>query len=209
MNNLLDNTINYADHALTNDELAKLTPSVFAVEPHAKRSKKSTFVPTSDIVDALRKEGFVPFLATQMRSRQNPKHSKHMIRFRNENDDQAKDYSHELVLVNSHDGTSPYVLYAGIYRKASDTGLIVGDLVPNIKVRHNKDPIKDILEAASRLQDMFSVVDERITEMKAYNLEISEIIKLAESAVEIKYQDKPRAITAAELLVSRRRLECP
>ena len=55
--------------ALTNAELQARVPSIFAAEAHESRSARFTPVPTIQVLDGLRAEGFEPFYAQQARSR--------------------------------------------------------------------------------------------------------------------------------------------
>jgi len=73
-----------SDRPLTNDQILEAAPSVFAASPHDSRSSRYAYIPTSDIVNGLRGEGFQPFFVCQAKSRIEGKteFTKHMIRFR-------------------------------------------------------------------------------------------------------------------------------
>ena len=65
----------------------------------------------------MRKEGFEPFMVAQTRVRDDSKreHTKHMLRLRHAsqiNDAEAN----EVILLNSHDGTSSYQMLSGLFR---------------------------------------------------------------------------------------------
>lgn len=66
---------------------------------------------------ALRKEGFQPFIAAQAQPRDADchGHTKHMLRLRRTDDIGAAEAA-EVVIVNSHDGTSAYQMFAGMIR---------------------------------------------------------------------------------------------
>ena len=102
---------------LTNEQLYRFAPSIFAQEKHGSRSDKYTYIPTIEVVNGLRKEGFQPFWAVQSRSRDENKRNftKHMIRLRHENQIADREVC-EIVLINSHDGTSSYQMMCGIFR---------------------------------------------------------------------------------------------
>lgn len=69
---------------LTNDELQRIVPSAFSSEKHDSRSERYTYIPTIEILDRLREEGFQPFYATQSRTRDIEKRefTKHLLRLR-------------------------------------------------------------------------------------------------------------------------------
>lgn len=72
------------DKPLTNDQLIRVAPSIFAVDKHVSRSQRYAYIPTIQVVEGLRSEGFMPFFACQSKSRIEGKSefTKHMIRFR-------------------------------------------------------------------------------------------------------------------------------
>lgn len=57
------------DRPLTNDELQRIVPSAFSSDKHDSRSERYTYIPTINILDRLRDEGFQPYYATQSRTR--------------------------------------------------------------------------------------------------------------------------------------------
>jgi hypothetical protein len=72
------------DRPLTNDELQRIVPSAFSADKHDSRSERYTYIPTINILDRLRDEGFQPYYATQSRPRDQDKRefTKHMLRLR-------------------------------------------------------------------------------------------------------------------------------
>ena len=105
---------------LTNEQIMSVAPSIFAPDKHASRSARYTYIPTSEVLDGLRKEGFSPFMVCQTRTRDESKreHAKHMLRLRHASQIESKE-ANEIILLNSHDGTSSYQMLAGIYRLCS------------------------------------------------------------------------------------------
>ena len=71
-------------NALTIDALRSVVPSAFATQPHESRSDRYAYIPTSEVISGLMREGFAPFKAVQSKSRIEGKteFTKHMIRFR-------------------------------------------------------------------------------------------------------------------------------
>ncbi|CNC58323.1 Domain of uncharacterised function (DUF932) [Yersinia similis] len=105
------------DRPLTHDELAYYVPSVFGEDKHASRSARYTYIPTITLLDKLREEGFVPFFACQTRVRDLGKreHTKHMVRLRRTGQITQREVQ-EIVLLNSHDGSSSYQMLPGMFR---------------------------------------------------------------------------------------------
>ena len=50
---------------MTDEQLIKVAPSIFANEAHDSRSERYTYIPTIEILRKLRGEGYLPFAATQ------------------------------------------------------------------------------------------------------------------------------------------------
>jgi hypothetical protein len=55
--------------ALSNEQLRSIAPSIFATQPYDKVSDRYSFIPTIDVVEKMRTEGFAPFSVTQSKTR--------------------------------------------------------------------------------------------------------------------------------------------
>lgn len=97
------------ERPLTDDELMQFVPSVFSGDKHESRSERYTYIPTINIINKLRDEGFQPFFACQSRVRDlgRREYSKHMLRLRREGHINGQEVP-EIILLNSHDGSSSY-----------------------------------------------------------------------------------------------------
>lgn len=146
-----------ASESLSFDTLRQLVPSAFATEKHAERSERYTHIPTSAVLEGLQREGYVPTFAQQSKCRDEARknHTKHLIRFRPEGVvPTVGGLCPELVLLNSHDGTSAYQLFAGVFRFVCANGLMVGNSFEAVKVRHQGDVVRDVIDAS------FTVIQE-------------------------------------------------
>jgi Domain of unknown function (DUF932) len=142
---------------LDDDDLRRLAPSIFAQEAHESRSQKFVPVPTIEVVNGLRNEGFFPVGAKQALTRIEGKapYTKHLLRFRRFDEGQRKvgDSVLEMYLKNANDGTSAYELLAGLYRIVCMNSLVAHtDTVDTVKVRHNgKAVVDDVIEGTYRV----------------------------------------------------------
>lgn len=95
------------DRPLTIEGLFCAVPSVFSEEKHESRSDRYTYIPTITLLDSLQNEGLYPFFACQTRVRDSSRkmHTKHMLRLRR-HDQITGVQIPEIILLNSHDGTS-------------------------------------------------------------------------------------------------------
>jgi hypothetical protein len=179
-----------SDRPLTNDQILQAAPSVFALEAHESRSLRYAYIPTSDIVAGLRSEGFMPFMVCQAKSRIEGKSefTKHMIRFRYASQI-VSDTANEIILVNSHDGTSSYQMLAGCFRFVCHNGLICGDTVEDLRIRHSGNNIlDDVIEGAYRIVDKFEQVDSCKDMMKSIELQPRQQNAFANAALQLRYE---------------------
>ena len=84
---------------LSDDQIRAVAPSIFAAQAHGSRSHRYTYIPTIDVLNGLRWEGFSPFMVCQTRCRDEGKreHTKHMMRLRHANQINASE-ANEIVL---------------------------------------------------------------------------------------------------------------
>jgi hypothetical protein len=174
---------------LDNEQIARVAPSIFAPEAHESRSSRYVYIPTIEVLEGLRKEGFQPFFAAQASSRIPGKSefTKHMLRLRHVNDIANSEGANEIILVNSHDGTSSYQLLAGFFRSVCQNGCIAGDMVDDFRVRHNGDIRNGVIEAAYRIVDEFETVDESRERMQTLELSKPEQKLLATAALDLRF----------------------
>ncbi|RYD95892.1 MAG: DUF945 domain-containing protein [Sphingobacteriales bacterium] len=194
---------------LTNDQIRTVAPSIFADEAHESRSSRYVYIPTINVLDKLREEGFQPFMVCQTRVRDQGKkdHTKHMIRLRHASRIMAKE-ANEIILLNSHDGTSSYQMIPGVFRFVCSNGLVVGESMGDQKVRHSgsHDVVDDVIEGAYEVLRQFERVDGQRDAMKSQILRPYEQMALAEAALTYRYDETkaPAPITASQLLLPHR-----
>jgi hypothetical protein len=208
-----------ADVPLTEEQMRAAAPSVFAEGKHASRSERYTYIPTIDVLRGLRKEGFEPFMVAQGASRIEGKaeFTKHMIRMRHHRDTggqaQARPEANEIILINSHDGASSYQMLAGLLRFVCCNGLVVGDVVEDIRIPHKGNIQGEVIEGAFRVLDQFEVVEQHAAAMKALPLEPREQIAFATAALALRFGERvveeggghrPAPVTAEQLNEPRR-----
>lgn len=181
--------------ALDDGALMSLAPSIFASEPHSSRSARYTYIPTADVITGMRSQGFVPVKAFQGNSRIEGKanFTKHMVRFRHADyigTEKAGDVVPEVVLVNSHDGTSQYHLMSGIFRIRCLNGMIVCEsTTADVKVRHSGQVVDNVIEGAFTVIDESKAAIERATQWQGVTLRREEKMALATAAHVLRFGD--------------------
>ena len=89
---------------LTDDQMMRVAPSIFAAGKHDSRSDRYEYIPTIEVLDGLRREGFQPFAVAQGRTRVEGKaeFTKHFLRLRHVtqiHDDSGT--ANEILLMNT------------------------------------------------------------------------------------------------------------
>ncbi|HCE6609194.1 TPA: DUF945 domain-containing protein, partial [Pseudomonas aeruginosa] len=138
-----------SDYPLTDDQIRRVAPSIFADAPHESRSERYAYIPTATVLQELRGEGFEPFMVCQTRVRHDDRrdYTKHMIRLRHASQINGRE-ANEIILLNSHDGTSSYQMLAGMFRFVCSNGLVCGDTVADVRVPHKGDVAGHVIEGA-------------------------------------------------------------
>jgi hypothetical protein len=197
----------YSGSPLSDDQIRSVAPSIFAEAPHQSRSSRYAYIPTAAVLTELRKEGFEPFMACQTRVRldDHREFTKHMLRLRHMSQIKGSEVN-EVVLLNSHDGTSSYKMVAGVFRMVCMNGLVCGDTFGSIRVPHTGNVAGRVIEGAYEVLHDFERVNASRDAMRAITLNDSEQQVFARSALALKYDDpnKPAPITERQLLAPRR-----
>lgn len=213
MRHLRTTTIRRSSSPLTNDQLRAWAPSIFASQPWHAMSAKYAFIPTIQVIDAMRAEGFLPVMATQSRTRIEGKaeFTKHMLRFRDfRNGDmpavreQGTIFT-ELVLTNSHDGASAYCLDAGLFRLVCTNGMTVsaGNL-ESIHVPHRGDA-HGVVDATYQVIEEFPKVIDSVRTFGQLQLTAPQQKAFGNEALTLKYdEENPAPFTVETLLEPRR-----
>jgi hypothetical protein len=196
MNTMLDTS--FSSHAsafanaLTLETLRERAPAVLAESAHERTSNKYTFIPTSHVLKGLIGAGFVPVDARQTQARSaSPLHARHVLRLRRRVETvQLKDSVPEIVLLNSHDGTSAYQLRMGLYRVVCTNGLIVSrGAFPAHCISHRGNVVDEVVTSALKVSEEFDCLAAEVTRMEDRPLFKDEQVKFAESALALRFPD--------------------
>jgi Domain of unknown function (DUF932) len=204
-----------ADVPLNEDQMRSAAPSIFAEGKHASRSERYSYIPTIDVLRGLRKEGFEAFMVAQGQSRVEGKteFTKHMLRLRHTAQVQTKPEANEIILINSHDGASSYQLLCGQFRFICQNGLVVGNVIEDIRIAHRGNAQDEVIEGAFRVLDQFETVEQHTEAMKALPLDPREEIAFAPAALALRFGEhavqeagghRPAPVTAEQLNEARR-----
>lgn len=197
--------------ALTNEEMYKLAPSIFAIDKHESRSQKFRPIPTIEILDKLKIEGFVPVGVRQSRSRDENKNNftKHLVRLRRI-DESIKyavgDTICEILLKNANDGTSAYELMAGLFKITCLNSMVskIGEL-DSIKIKHFGKMADDIIEGTYTVLNSAENNLETAIQWSQLKLSAPKKLQFAEAVKEFRFRNyKVQDLNPIDLISPRR-----
>src|SRR4051812_4083476 len=205
----MNTTTTALPRVLRDDLWRRAAPSVFAAAPWGRMSGRYRMVPTIEVVGMLRDKGFMPVRAEQSRTRIPGKgdFTRHLLRFRHADHLSPLTVGAEvpeLVLVNSHDGTSAYKFLAGISRLICPNGMVVQSSAHgSISVRHSggSDFRDRVIDATYQIMDDAPRTLDKINKWKQIELTPPQRESFAAAAWELKGN---AAIKPAQLLAPRR-----
>ena len=192
--------------ALDNETLYRHVPSIFAREAHDSRSERYVYVPTIEIVEGLRREGWFPFFAVQAVPRDGERmgHAKHMLRLRRD-DGIGKQEAAEVIIVNSHDGTSAYQMFAGVLRFVCTNSMIAGERFEEVRVPHKGGIQDQIIEGVYTVAEDFPRLIDATEGMKDTRLSQAEQTVLAEASLVARYGEDESPVRPDQIIAPRRR----
>ncbi|WP_420286644.1 DUF932 domain-containing protein [Enterobacter sp. BNK-9] len=193
------------DRPLTHEELMSHVPSVFGSDKHESRSDRYTYIPTINILESLQREGFEPFFACQKKVRDQSKreHTKHMLRLRRAGQLTGHQVP-EIILLNSHDGSSSYQMLPGLFRGVCTNGLVCGQSFGEVRVPHKGNVVEKVIEGAYEVLGVFDRVEEKRGAMESLLLPPPAQHALAEAALTYRFGEEHQPVTATQILTPRR-----
>jgi hypothetical protein len=198
--------------------LMSLAPSVFASAAHSSRSARYGYVNSIDLIRALVEKGFDVTDARQSKARSEDKRdfTKHVVRLRHldsykrtlalfaEGKELYRD-THtaearaaarsipgygEVVLTNSHDGSSAVVLHGGILRPDCFNGLYVSDsMIASIHVTHSIRLVANVIDGAFAVAEQLPKALDVIGDWRNIQLEAPEQLAFAKAAHAMRFAD--------------------
>ena len=193
------------DRPLTHDELHQYVPSVFGTDKHESRSERYCYIPTITLLEKLQREGFEPFFACQTKVRDLSKreHTKHMLRLRRTGQIADKQVP-EIILLNSHDGSSSYQMLPGLFRAVCANGLVCGQSFGEVRVPHKGDVVGKVIEGAYEVLRVFDRVEEKRDAMQSLLLPPPAQQAFAKAALNYRFGEDHQPVTESQVLSARR-----
>lgn len=166
-------------------------------QPHARVSDKYQLIPTKDIADKFFHLGFKvdEYKSVRVRDASRQGYQKHFVRLSHPTllATSHNDVKLQLLVTNSHDGSSSFKLQLGIFRLVCSNGLVVGSVFETVTIRHTKKALIEIEPAIEKIVAQVQKLDRYLTAMKTVKLTDTQIADFYEKAIAIRWEDKSLA----------------
>jgi hypothetical protein len=171
---------------LSADDIARRAPAVFADSKAERLTDRYQSLRTDTLLPILADYGYQPTQAAQKRSRKIAglsQHSAHLLAFSKMSDiNTTDDIRPEIVLYNSHDGTSSVKLFAGAYRFICSNGIVAGDGF-SATAYHSRKALMGFEEMLRNIISNMPKLLDNIEALRSHSLSYDERYDLAKAAV--------------------------
>ena len=197
--------------AISDEELRRVVPSIFASQPIEGVSDRYSFLPTSSILQGMRENGWVPVRAEEQSVRTEARRGfqKHLIRFARTEHLQTWEKNQvrpEVVLLNSHDKSSAYQLHCGLFRLVCLNGMVVADATfERISIKHSGFNPDSVIEASFKVLDAVPDIMNKVQLFQDRILTDAERLALATGAATYRWEDLAKAPINPSMLLNPRR----
>ena len=190
-------------------KLQAVVPSVFAQQPYEKTSARYGFVPTIDVVQSLESTGLNLVQAGQTLTRVEGKapFTRHVLRFRPQYAPTVMNEAlPEVVLMNSHDGSSGFKLWLGLFRMVCANGMNVSNgTISSDSIPPRANAAEIVAQQSLDFLSNIETLDEGMRRFKDKHMTETEMYQFAEKAAQIRWgSERPAGLNARDLLLARR-----
>jgi Domain of unknown function (DUF932) len=204
-------TAHGADSNLSDEQIRSEVPAVFAERAYDKMSDRYAFIPTSGVLQTMRMDGWRVRAAAQhgVRNLDKEPYTRHSLRLWHPDYPTAPDprggagLKPEVILVNGHDGSARYTLYAGLFSFVCLNGLMAGSMYGGVSVVHTggeQTRMKVLTESRDLAIKAFPGILASVELMAAKVINDAQRSSLAAHALALRYRSTTPVITADQLL---------
>lgn len=197
---------NQDNSELSQTAIEKLAPAVFSASKAEHLTDRYVSLHTSDLIPVMRDYGYVPVQAAQRQSRK-AKNSQqisensekvagipesfnaHLLSFAHSST-LNQDLRPEIILYNSHDGSSSVQLYAGCYRFICSNGIVAGEGF-NQRMYHSKSGLQGFEEMLRNTVESLPAMQARIERLKQVQLDSEQALNMARLGVATRWDMLP------------------
>jgi hypothetical protein len=182
---------------ISKDQIRQQAPSIFTATSAPGTSEKYAHIPTDKIIDDMAALGWGVVDAKQVKARKGVGFQKHLVVFRN-NDIQitaedGDDVFPQILMTNSHNGSSSFQFRVGLYRLVCSNGLVVATQeFENVKVRHMGYSFDELQQTIKTITERLPLTVESMNKMKEIELEQDQMVALANQMLEVRFGDSTK-----------------
>ena len=124
-----------------------LPSSVLQMDKHPSRSTKYIHVPTVDVINHFVDQGWEVRKAEQSKCRtpENVAYTRHWVNLIAPQEKSFGEFTPQITITNSHNGTSSFKFIAGLFRFVCSNGLVVGTETHSIIARHSQNELGRVI----------------------------------------------------------------
>lgn len=184
-------------NTLTLNEIKLACPSVDTPAPNPELRKRLgiteryVHVPTTQVIEDIMQLGWEPIQALQVNARKKKGYQRHMVKFINRDfiKEDSTEYP-ELLLSNSHDGSTSFTLDVGIFRLVCSNGMVIkSEDFGSMKVRHYGYDFEVIKAAVNEMMEKIPDYLRQVEGMKDQKLEREQQLEFARKAAMLRFSN--------------------
>lgn len=189
--------------------MGAIDTQLFAKDAGLNVSAKYVAINTANIIAAFQYAGFELHRAAKNRVNNKAKEGfqKHLLVFRHP-DIKLKnvgDVVPEILLKNSYDGSSAFVLTLGVYRMACANGMVVGTTFESVRTIHvGKNALQKAIDGAFKIAGQVETLSAKIQSMQAVQMSSAMQIEFAQAAFKLFLPETAVTADVSSLLTVRR-----
>jgi len=174
------------------DNAVRSVNPVEATHAAPDRSSRYGFISTSEVISAFGDAGFTPrsIKLANVRKEEKRGYQKHLIRFQHESLQLrvGGDSLPEVILFNSHDGTTSARLSLGLFRLVCSNGLVVGKSFTEYRVSHRASGVCNFIDAANRILEQVPILTDRVMRYQEHIMSDAAVQDFATKALLLRYE---------------------
>lgn len=179
---------------MTDEEINRIAPSVFAPHPMPGVSERYIYLPTHTVIHQLRERGLQVTQVREGKSRiagRKPfiMHEVRMEPASNLYAPQTRELgtlSPQLVLLNSHNRTTAFTMLAGLLRGLCHNGMFWGTDMIGFRAMHSRVKMDQVTDGAFQIVDRFGQIVEQSANWRKIEVPRPRQLEFAAKAVEIR-----------------------
>lgn len=182
------------------NDLKKTVPAAFTTEASPKLSNRYSFVPTISILESFDKDGWNIHSAKQ---RGNSIYGLHEIRLRKDELPQVGDSLFEVIVRNSHNGTTSFSVSSGLHRLVCSNGLTVPtSLAEALAIRHKNFNVEEVRKITDKFAARIPIIEESMIKMQNKYMTDTEKVKFVKEASVLRWKEgkMPTTISIEQIL---------